>query len=396
MSHDNSVSKLGSDGISLEDAWVDGVLLSGYLDVAFATEVARIAGQGSRPIFIRGAVAAGLHVAKKLEIDFGLGNKVSDIGRCEEIVMGSVLMPHTTEKSENDYALIRIFDCPYAAMVAIQGDPLVCEFCVGYTRGACERVGSVGVSRLTHIPSGDKECIFEVKRNSEHGLSRYNLVKTLPSVEYLSSLLQRVQEILRDKFMRTVSLEARPVVSPPSTSDEERRKRTLSYIIDLRTRVLGGLAFNQAYNACSIIGDEMTYRICDSGAKMAASLAMNGFPPLAVGWKKKYGISTGMSEAERIASHYLVSMKIEGEVVGNRVEATNCVWYDVNRDMAKTPEVYHMSTFKNSAAERRAIKAGCKSCDACLRTLVKPTGVGLEQTSCLADGASSCIWNFKS
>ena len=390
------MSRLNADGISLEDAWVDGVLLSGYLDVAFATEVARVAGQGSRPIFIRGAVAAGLYVAKKLENDFNLGRRVSDVARCEEIVMGSVLMPYNTEKSGDEYAIIKVYDCPYAAMVAIQGDPLVCEFCVGYTRGACERVGSVGVSRLTHIPSGDKECTFELKRDSEHGLSKYNLAKVPPSPQYLSTLLQKVQDILRDKYMKTVATEAKPVSALPVSSEEERKTRTLTYIIELRTRVLGGLAFNQAYSACSILGDAMTYRLGDSAAKMSASLAMNGFPPLAIGWKKKYSITTGITEAQKVASHYMASMRIQGEVAGNKIEATKCTLYDMNRDMAETPEVYHLSTFSDPSAERRAIKAGCKCCDTCLRDLVKTTGVGLEQISCLADGARSCTWNFKS
>jgi hypothetical protein len=64
MSWNNLTKYVGSKGMSLEDAWVDGALLSGYVTNAFGSEIARLAGKGSQAIFIHGAVAVGLHVAR--------------------------------------------------------------------------------------------------------------------------------------------------------------------------------------------------------------------------------------------------------------------------------------------------------------------------------------------
>ena len=395
MSWNSLVSYAASQGMSLEDAWVEGALLSGYVANAFGSEIARLAGKGAQAIFIRGAVAVGLNVAKKLESDLGLGKQVSDITKCQDMVMSSVLMPHRFENVDGGNANTVVFDCPYAALVSIQGDPMACEFCVGYTRGACERVGSVGFTRVSHIPSGDKECVFEFRKNGEHGLSKYNLVKTIPSTGYISTVIPKAVENIKEKFANYVASNAKPLLSPPPSSDEERKTRTFTYIVDLRSRILGGLLMNEAFNASSIIGDAMVHRISESAGKMAAGLAMNGFPPFAGGWKKKYAISTGKTQAQRVASFYLVSTKHDGKVDDQKVEVEKCIGHEMIKDMMKTPEIYQLSKFTDPAAANRAIKAGCKSCDSCLRSLVKTTGTEMEQTSCIADGASTCTWKFK-
>ena len=381
--------------MSLEDAWVDGALLSGYVTNVFGSEIARLAGKGSQAIFIRGAIAVGLHVAKKLEVDLGLGKQISDITRCQDMVMNSVLMPHRFEKADDGNANTIVSDCPYAALVTIQGDPMACEFCVGYTRGACERVGSVGFTRVAHIPSGDKECVFQFRKNEEHGLSQYKLVKSIPSPNYISSLIPKAVEKIKDKFVSDVSSNAKPLHLPTPSSEEERITRAFTYIVDLRSRIVGGLVMSEAFNASSILGDAMINRISDSSGKMAAGLAMNGFPPFAAGWKKKYGISNGKPEAQKIATFYLVSTGHDGNVDDQTVEIEKCIWYDMIKDMAKTPSEYHLSKLSDQDADKRAIKAGCKSCDSCLRTLVKSTSTEMEQVTCIADGASTCLWKFK-
>jgi hypothetical protein len=395
MSWNNLTSYVVSKGMSLEDAWVDGALLSGYVTNAFGSEIARLAGKGSQAIFIRGAVAVGLHVAKKLETDFGLGKQISDITRCQDMVMSSVLMPHKFEQSDDGNAVTKVFDCPYATLVSIQGDPMVCEFCVGYTRGACDRVGSIGFTRVAHIPSGDKECVFEFKKNGEHGLSQYRLVKSIPSPDYVSHVIPNAVKTIKDNFVSYISSNAKPLLSPPASSEEERKMRALAYIIDLSSRVIGGLVMNEALNATSILGDAMINRISDSSGRMAAGLAMNGFPPFAIGWKKKYGISNGKPEARRVASFYLVSTKHDGKVNDQEVEIKRCVWFDMIKDMIQAPDMYHLSRFSDPDAEKRAIKAGCRSCDSCLRTLIKSTGTDMEQVTCKADGTPTCTWRVK-
>nr|MDO8078536.1 hypothetical protein [Candidatus Freyarchaeota archaeon] len=386
--------KARSYGLGLEDALVDGMFLAGMQITTFGGEFVKNFGEGARGILLRGAVATGKYVGDKLARDFGFGKELMDVGRIQDLVMDAVLMPHTVEQTEDGDVKLTVFDCPFAPMASLLVDPMACEICVGYVRGAAEYVteGRAGVSRVTHIPAGDEKCDFYVKDGVPHGLTRYEIKAQLPPEEYLSTLLSKDLNFVKENYLPKAL--SNPKIVDQTASEDEKKEQALAYLLEITSLVLRGLVMTESYSAYSVLGKGISYKAAEAAGKGAADMMVAGFPPIISGWNERFGLSDEQGRAEKAAVLYSTVMKLDGEVGDGWFEVGNCLWRNMVEEMLKDSAGYDMATLSES--ERvEAIKCGCVSCDRCLKGLVGSNGIRVEQTSCLVDGADKCRWVFE-
>nr|MDO8082885.1 hypothetical protein [Candidatus Freyarchaeota archaeon] len=383
-----------SYGLSLETAFVDGMFLAGMQITTFGGEFVKNFGEGARGILLRGAVATGKYVGNKLTNDFGFGKKLIDIGRIQDLVMDSVLMPHTIEQTEDGDVKLSVYDCPFAPMASLLVDPMTCEICVGYVRGAAKYVtqGRAGVSRVTHIPAGDEKCDFYIKDGVPHGLAHYEIKAQLPLEEYLSTLLSKDLNFVKKNYLpKAIS---NPKIVDQRASEEEKKEQALAYLLEITSLVLRGLVMTTCYSAYSILGKGISYKASETAGKAAADLIIGGFPPMISGWRQRFGLNGEAGRAEKVAVLYSTVMKLDGAVRDGWFEVSNCLWRNMVEEMLKDPLSYEMASL-GITEEAEAIKCGCVSCDSCLRGLVGSSDIHVEQTSCLVDGEKRCQWLFE-
>jgi predicted hydrocarbon binding protein len=386
--------KATSYGLSLDNAIADGMFLAGMQLSFLASEFVKKFGEGARAILLRGATATGKYVGKKLTHDFGIGKKLIDCGSLQDLVMDSTLMPHTIEQKDDGAVKISVYDCPFAPATIMFNDPMGCEVCVGYTRGAVDYVteGKAGLSRPTHICSGDEKCDFYIKEDVPHGFQHYNLKAQLPPGEYLSTLLSKDVNFVKESYLPKAI--TNPKIVDKKASEEEKKEQALSYLMEIQSLVLRGLVMSESYNAYSLLGKGITYNASATLGKTAADLMIAGFPPLMTGWKQRFGLNGGVERAEKVAVLYSTVMKLDGKIGDGWFEVNNCLWRNMVEEMLKTPTAYDMAKL-NKSETAEAIKCGCISCDNCLRGLVGSDGIQVKQTSCLVDGAKKCQWIFE-
>ncbi|MEM3562478.1 MAG: hypothetical protein QXR19_04575 [Candidatus Jordarchaeaceae archaeon] len=271
--------KAASFGLGLECAFLDGWFLSGMQLATFGGEFIKSFGEGARGILLRGAVATGKYVGNKLTNDFGFGKELIDVGKIQSLVMHSVLMPHTVEQLVNGDIVLSVFDCSFAPMVVLLADPMACEICVGYVRGATNYVtgNNAGVSRISHLPAGDERCNFPIRYGVPHGLTHYEIKVQPPSQEYLSTLLQKNLEFVKKNYLPKAF--TNPKIVDQNAGEEEKKNQALAYLIEIMSLVLRGLMMTEAYAAYSILGKGISYRASEKVGKESAGLMLSGFPP---------------------------------------------------------------------------------------------------------------------
>lgn len=387
--------KARSYGQSLENAFADGLFLSGMQLLNFGGEFIKNFGEGARGILLRGAVATGKYVDSKLAKDFKLEKTMTGLAKVQDLVMDSVLMPHTIEQMEDGNLKICVYDCPFVPIVTMSADPMACETCVGYVRGASRYATEerAGVSRVTHIPGGDTRCEFYVKDDTPHGLTRYNIKPAIPSPEYLSTLLSKNMDFVRRNYLPKAF--ANPNIVDPKASEEEKKYQAFAYIIEIMSLILRGLVMTESYSAYSILGKGLSYKAAETVGKGSAEVMLSGFPPLIYGWKQRFGFNGEEGRAEKAAVLYATVMKLDGAVGDGWFEVSNCLWRNMIEEMLKDPKGYDMASL-GSIEEIEAIKCGCVSCDSCIKGLVGSSNdIHVEQTSCLVDGDRKCQWIFE-
>ncbi|MEM2134861.1 MAG: hypothetical protein QXG44_08420 [Candidatus Jordarchaeaceae archaeon] len=391
----SEIAKIAASyGLNLENAFVDGWFLAGMQIATFGGEFVKSFGEGARGILLRGAVATGKYVGNKITNDFGLGKELIDVGRIQNLVMYSVLMPHTMEQLENGDVKLSVFDCPFAPFAVLLSDPMACEMCVGYVRGAAKYVteGRAGVFRVTHIPAGDERCDFFVRDGVPHGLTRYQIKANIPPQEYLSTLIQKDLKFVKENYFPKAF--SNPKIVDQNVSEEEKRDQALAYLIEIMSLVLRGLVVTESYSAYSILGKGISYGAAERAGKAAADLMLAGFPPVVSGWNERFGLSNSEKRAEKAAVLYSTVMKLDGKVGDGWFEVGNCLWKNMVEEMLKDPAGYDMARLSGSD-RAEAMKCGCVSCDSCLKGLVGSNGVHVEQDRCQADGEDRCRWVFK-
>ena len=144
--------------------------------------------------------------------------------------MDAVLMPHTVEQTVDGDVKLTVFDCPFAPMAGLLADPMACEICVGYVRGAAKYVtgGRAGVSRVTHIPAGDEKCDFYVKEGVPHGLTRYEIKAQLPPEEYISTLLSKDLNFVKENYLPKAL--SNPRIVDQTASEDVKKEQALAYL----------------------------------------------------------------------------------------------------------------------------------------------------------------------
>ncbi|MEM2047835.1 MAG: hypothetical protein QXZ06_08135 [Candidatus Jordarchaeales archaeon] len=384
--------KANEYGLSFGNAHASNIIINGWRLASLGSELVRNFGDGARSIFLRGAVSIGKYVDKMLMSDFGFQKELQTIGKLQDLVMWSVFMIHRVEY--NSVVKLIVTDCPFAPMTVLLNEPLGCEICVGYVRGAAELVmeGEAGVSRQTHIPAGDPYCLFFIELDKPHGLSSYNISSSLPSEEYLSSLIGKCIEKVEHEAIPFIAVNCRKLKD--LTGDEGRRE-AYNYLLRLSSMVLGGLAMSQGYTAYTLLGEGLASRMSSEAGRSAADMVLSGVPPLFEGWRRSYNVGRGLESAQKALTLYAVSTSLEGEVSQDAFKVTRCLWHDMLKEMLKDPKYYAITALPDEEA-RTAIKCGCASCSSCVTRLVENTGLNARQTKCIADGEPECVWSITS
>lgn len=333
-------------------------------------------------------------MGNKLTNDFGFGKKLIDVGRIQELVMYAVMMPHTVEQTKDGDVKLSAYDCPFAPSAIMFSDPMACDICDGYVRGAANYVteGRAGVSRVTHICSGDEKCDYYIRYNEPHGLSRYSIKAQLPLADYLSTLFSKNTKFVKERYLpKAIS---NPKIVNQTASEEKKKEQALAYLLEIQSLILCGLVMTESYGAYSILGKKLSYKAAETVGKSAADVMLNGFPPLVSGWNERFCLNGEAGRAEKAAALYSTVMKLDGEVGDGWFEVSNCIWRNMVEEMLKDPKDYDIANL--SILETvEAIKCGCASCDSCLKGLVGSNGIHVEQTNCLADEEDRCQWLFE-
>ncbi|MEM1658300.1 MAG: hypothetical protein QXX87_04945 [Candidatus Jordarchaeales archaeon] len=384
------LEKANNYGLSFGDAHVSNVVINGWRLAGISSELVRNFGEGARSILLRGAVSVGKYVDRMIMEDFGFEKKFQNIGRLQDLVTWSVLMLHNVEY--NSAIKLTVTDCPFVPMVVLTNDPISCEICIGYLRGAVDLIteGEAGASRITHIPAGDANCTFLVEIGKPHGFTSYKFSTSLPSADYLSGLIDRCVEKVEREAVPFVAANCKRL---KGSTDSERHYEAYTYILKLSSMVLGGLAMNQGYTAYTLLGGGLASRITSEAGKGAADVVLNGVPPLFEGWKRAYNIGSGPESVQKALTLYAASTSLEGEVSQESFRVTRCPWYDMLNGMLREPKYYAITSLSGEEL-RAAIKCGCASCSSCVMRLVENTGLNARQTKCMADGEAECVWSI--
>lgn len=382
--------KANGYGLSFGGAHVSNIVINGWRLASIGSELVKNFGEGARSILLRGATSVGKYVDKMIMEDFGFEKIFQNIGNLQNLVTWSVLMLHNVEC--NSAIKITVTDCPFVPMVVLTNDPMSCEICIGYLRGAVDLItdGDAGASRITHMPAGDANCTFLVEPGKPHGLTSYKFSASLPRADYLSGLI--------DRCIEKVEREAVPFVAAgckklKGSTDGERRYEAYAYLLKLSSMVLGGLAMSQGYTAYTLLGGGLASRISSEAGKGAADVVLNGVPPLFEGWRRAYNVGSGLENAQKVLTLYAASTSLEGEVSQESFKVTSCPWYDVLNGMLREPKYYAVTSLSGEEL-RAAMKCGCASCSSCVTRLVENTGLNASQTKCMADGEAECVWSI--